>query len=553
MSEENTLEETLKILRADYATKLPAALQAIDEVWQQLEINWQTPTLEELHGKVHRIAGAAGSFGFPELGLAAKELEVFLQELHHYPHPATNNELQKINDALISIRHLAQLSASSTVVMVETPAPISSTITNKRSKGKLIYLCDDDKELANFIATHLRHHGYEVVIFNAVDELPFASKQRPPDALLMDIMLTDDDLAGPRIILNIQKRRQIPLPVIFMSARLDIKARLAAVRANGLAYFTKPVDIKGLLAKLDKVTRTIPNPPYRVLIFDDKTSLGEKLAEKLRTGDFQIKTFNKSMQFMNVLDKFTPHLIMVHTQLSAMSGSELVGMIQQQSNFEDIPIIFFSSQFDQASNAAQRTGIGENFIYGDINTENLLSLVTYHIRKFLLARQEHEESMPQGSPRGRDRFTSLYKQRYLLDQVEIACKTLDSKFPPVLLYIKLDFEKDIKSSLLETFMVETIQFLEKLVYKMEAVSCLKQGEFALLTLERPPENIRALIEFIRTSLIFQCIDSEEGIDHCHCYIGTAICTPTQLPQDVFQIAESDCYQQIKTLSSGAVN
>jgi len=550
MSEENALEETLKMLRADYTAKLPAALQAIEEIWQHLQNNWQTPILEELHAKVHRIAGAAGSFGFPELGHVAKELEVFLQELHHYPHPAADEERKTINDALILIRSKAQFPAPliSNPVEKETPDPISSVSTNKRSKGKLIYLCDDDKELADYIAAHLRHHGYEVVIFNTVDDLPFASKQRPPDALLMDIMLTDDDLAGPRIILNIQKRRQTPLPVIFMSARLDIKARLAAVRSNGLAYFTKPVDIKGLLAKLDKVTRTIPNPPYRVLIFDDKTPLGEKLGEKLRTDNFQIKTFNKSMQFMNVLDKFSPHLIMVHTQLSAMTGSELVGMIQQQSNFEDIPIIFFSSQFDQSTHSAQRTGIGENFIYSDINTENLLSLVTYHIRKFLLARQEHEEAMPPDSPRGQDRFTSLYKQRYLLDQVEIACKTPDVKFPPVLLYIKLDFEKDLNPSLFETFRVETIHFLEKLVHKMEAVSCLKEGEFALLTLDRPPENIRALIEFIRTSLIFQCVDVEEGIGDCRCYIGSAICSPIELPQDVFQAAESNCYQQIKTLS-----
>jgi multidomain signaling protein FimX len=545
MSEDSVLEETLKFLRADYASKLPAALQAIDEVWQQLQMNWQIPILEELHAKVHRIAGAAGSFGFPELGRAAKELEVFLQELHHYAHPATNAEFKTICDALILIRNLAETPTQATLSVSETPLVLSSTPPAKRPKGKLVYLCDDDKELADYIAVHLRHHGYEVIIFNTVDELPFAAKQRPPDALLMDIMLTDDDLAGPRIILNIQKRRQNPLPVVFMSARLDIKARLAAVRANGLAYFTKPVDISGLLARLDKVTLAIPSGPYRVLIFDDKTPLGEKLAEKLRSGDFQTKTFNKSMQFMNVLDKFSPHLIMVHLQLSAMTGAELVGMIQQQNNFEDIPIIFFASQFDQATKTVESNGLGESFIYADIKTENLLSLATHRVKKFLFARQEREELTPADSLRSQDRFTNLYKQRYLLDQVEIACKTPDAVFPPILLYIKITFDKEIKPNLFEAFTVETIHFLEKLVYRLEAVSCLKQGEFALLALDRPPENIRALIEFIHSSLVFQCVDNEEGIDVCHCYIGTAICSPNQLPQDILQTAETDCYHKIK--------
>lgn len=546
MLEENALEETLKILRADYASKLPAALQAIDEVWQNLQSHWQTPTLEELHAKVHRIAGAAGSFGFPELGRAAKELEVFLQELHHYTHSATEAEFKTIRAALISIHHLAEIPTESKLNVSETPLVLSNTPPAKRPKGKLIYLCDDDKELADYLAVHLRHHGYEVVIFNTVDNLPFASKQRPPDALLMDIMLTDDDLAGPRIILNIQKRRQTPLPVVFMSARLDIKARLAAVRANGVAYFTKPVDISGLLARLDKITRTIPSGPYRVLIFDDKTPLGEKLAEKLRLGDFQTKTFNKSMQFMNVLDKFSPHLIMVHTHLSAMTGAELVGMIQQQNNFEDIPIIFFASQFDQTAKTAESSGLGENFIYADIKTENLISLANHCVKKFLMTRQERAEFVPVDSPRSQDRFTHLYKQRYLLDQVEIACKISDVIFPPILLYIKITFDKEIKSNLFEAFTVEAIHFLEKLVYRLEAVSCLKQGEFALLALDRPAENIQALIEFIRSSLEFQCVDTEEGIDVCHCYIGTAICRPHQLPQDVLQVAETNCYSHLST-------
>lgn len=546
MSENNALEETLKLLRADYASKLPAALQAIDDVWNNLQQTWSIPTLEDLHGKVHRIAGAAGSFGFPELGRAAKELEVFLQELHHYTHSAAEAEFATIRESLRKIHDLAELPTQSTLTVAETSLVISNTPPTKRPKGKLIYLCDDDKELADYLAVHLRHHGYEVTIFNAVDELPFAAKQRPPDALLMDIMLTDDDLAGPRIILNIQKRRQTPLPVIFMSARLDIKARLAAVRANGLAYFTKPVDITGLLLKLDKVTRTIPSGPYRVLIFDDKTQLGEKLADKLQVADFQVKTFNKSMQFMTALDKFTPQLIAVHTQLSAMTGVELVGMIKQQNSFEDIPVIFFASQFDQTAKLVEPSGLGEDFIYADIKTDSFIALVNHRIKKYLLSRQETEDYVPTETYRTQDRFTYHYKQRYLLDQVEIACKTPDNKYAPVLLYIKITFDKEIKTNIFDAFTVEAIHFLEKLVYRLEAVSCLKQGEFALLVSERPSENVRALIEFIRSSLEFQCTDPEEGIETCHCYVGTAICAPDIIPQDILEMAESDCFRKLKS-------
>jgi CheY-like chemotaxis protein len=52
-------------------------------------------------------------------------------------------------------------------------------------------------------------------------------------------------------VAEIQRGRAAPVPVIFVSARIDLDTRLQAVRAGGHGYFTKPVDVARLAEKLE--------------------------------------------------------------------------------------------------------------------------------------------------------------------------------------------------------------------------------------------------------------------------------------------------------------
>jgi len=387
---EGTLEETLKLLRSEYAAKLPEALAAIDALWASLQQQWQDDKLDEFHARVHRLAGAGGSFGFTHLSAAARSLELYVQELRHRTALASPDELLHIGQALDAIKLAANAPSSDEPLSREAdtrPRPSAPA-------GKLIYLVDDDNDLAQYLALQLQHRGYQVTVFNRVDVLPAAVRRRPPDALLMDIMLTEDDLAGPRIIYNIQRHRPEPLPVVFMSARTDMKARLASVRAHGRAYFTKPVDIPALIAKLDKLTQGVPPGPYQVLIVDDAGMLAERYVRWLREAAVQVKVLDKPMQFMTALGKFVPMLILINAQLSSgLTGLELASIIQQQTEYEAIPIIFFSAEPDEATRAAVLRGLAEDFLVEPVTADFLVATVLHRIKKALLYQLElHAQS-----------------------------------------------------------------------------------------------------------------------------------------------------------------
>jgi len=67
------LHQALAGMRDEYASALPAKLTLIESLWR--EIGDGAAKREVLLRVVHSIAGAAGTFGLPEVGDAALDLE----------------------------------------------------------------------------------------------------------------------------------------------------------------------------------------------------------------------------------------------------------------------------------------------------------------------------------------------------------------------------------------------------------------------------------------------------------------------------------------------
>lgn len=556
---ETSLEQTLKALREDYAENLPTALATIHKLWAALQEQWQVETLDEFYTRIHKIAGSAGSFGFNELSQVARELEVFLQELQRRTTSANEVERSNIEEHLKAIEQAAQVrDGSAEAIREDVP---DSELVVEPIVGKLLYLVDDDTDLSNYLALQLRHTGFEVKVFNQVDYLPDAVKQRTPDVLLMDIMLAEDDLAGPRIIYHIQKHRHQPLPVVFMSARVDIKARLAAVRAGGNAYFTKPIDINALISKLVELANPLIEENQRVLIIDDTGDYAEDFTHYLHTEQIQVKTLLKPMQLVTTLDKFSPSLIMINQRLPALTGVELAKIIQQQDKYAHIPLILFSEEFDKNLEQACRQGVAQDYITTQVDARYLAAIVQHRIQKSrycqkLFAMHLYARAHPsiKGNTREtttdtshRDRLTGLYKRKYLLDQIEIASKSQDTEHAPCLLYIKLDNYRDLDRIMgltaTEALVVEAARFLQTQTHSEEVLSRISDDAFVILTLNRSLNNVRALAELVRTTLENQVTEADDGEKILStCTLGVSLCEEeyAKTPAKALQDAENAC-------------
>jgi two-component system KDP operon response regulator KdpE len=117
--------------------------------------------------------------------------------------------------------------------------------------GPRILVVDDEQQILRALRTSLRGAGYEVDTAVTVEGALAAAAMRPPDALILDLMLPD----GTGTEVTRELRKWTSAPVIVLSAVGDEGEKVAALDAGADDYVTKPVGIDELLARLRAALR----------------------------------------------------------------------------------------------------------------------------------------------------------------------------------------------------------------------------------------------------------------------------------------------------------
>ncbi|MEO8342879.1 MAG: diguanylate cyclase, partial [Gallionella sp.] len=217
----------------------------------------------------------------------------------------------------------------------------------------------------------------------------------------------EDRLGGVKLMNEIQQGRETPVPVVFLSAHDEFEMRLEAARAGSIAYLIKPVNIGGLIDKLDNLTSTKPLVPYRVMIVDDSVALTAYHTAILEQAGMTVKAVNNPFHVIDALD-FAPDLILIDLYMPECNGTDLAKVIRQLDAFVSIPIVFLSAENDLDKQLFAMGLGGDDFLTKPIQPPHLISSVTSRIRRSMMLR----------SFMVRDSLTGLLNHTAIKDQLE---------------------------------------------------------------------------------------------------------------------------------------
>lgn len=106
-----------------------------------------------------------------------------------------------------------------------------------------ILIIDDDIHINEMLEEVLIQEGYQVShAYSGTEALLFLANEKP-DLILLDLMLPG--LTGEEVLPQIEK-----IPVIVMSAKIEVKDKVALLLNGTEDYITKPFEIEELLARI---------------------------------------------------------------------------------------------------------------------------------------------------------------------------------------------------------------------------------------------------------------------------------------------------------------
>ena len=116
-----------------------------------------------------------------------------------------------------------------------------------------VLVVDDDETVSEVVRRYLEREGYEVEVAGDGLAALAAALERPPDLLVLDLMLPGLD--GIEVCRRL--RRTHPVPVIMLTAKGDVDDRVTGLEVGADDYVTKPFSPRELTARVGAVLRRV--------------------------------------------------------------------------------------------------------------------------------------------------------------------------------------------------------------------------------------------------------------------------------------------------------
>ena len=154
-----------------------------------------------------------------------------------------------------------------------------------------ILVCDDDKEIAGAIETHLKNEGYTVFkAYDGVLALEIARREQL-HLIIMDIMMPKMD--GIQATMRIREEKNIP--IIMLSAKSEDYDKVTGLNVGADDYVTKPFSPLELIARVKSQLRR----------YMDLGSMTKKVGV-FKTGGLEIDDLEKTVKMDGEYVTVTP-------------------------------------------------------------------------------------------------------------------------------------------------------------------------------------------------------------------------------------------------------
>ncbi len=172
-----------------------------------------------------------------------------------------------------------------------------------------VLVVDDEPQIVRGLKVILRNAGYRVDTAETKQEALLRLTGRPPDAMVLDLVLPDG--SGVEICEEVRSWSQ--LPILVLSALGDEREKVRALDAGADDYVTKPFGVEELLARLRAVLRRRPEDggPPKIELGDLEIDLAARIVK--RSGE-QVHLTPIEFNLLRVLAEHLGKLV-THRQL----------------------------------------------------------------------------------------------------------------------------------------------------------------------------------------------------------------------------------------------
>ncbi len=334
----------LEALRREFAAQLVDTLDELNRLMAGRGPEAPRELLQQTCMRLHKLAGAGGTFGFPELSAQARKLEGMSKGWLDSALPVPPDQWQ------IWLTGLRALSLSIVVQdepVVAKPLPVLTTSRSAVRGEVRVSMVHSDPVLSLAMCRGLGQFGYTVVSYPDWRSAQAGLLGDPPDIVLMESAVIEGGSESIRqAVEQLVDRMGRRATLILLANHAEFTLQLLAAKVGAEAFFKLPVDVPTVAARIESLVLARGPRPYRVLIVEDDEALAEHYCLTLRAAGMLAEQVNHPYAVLPALHKLRPDVLLMDLYMPECTGEELARMIRYNGDWQSLPIVLVSAESD---------------------------------------------------------------------------------------------------------------------------------------------------------------------------------------------------------------
>lgn len=186
-----------------------------------------------------------------------------------------------------------------------------------------ILVVDDDKEVVRLMQAYLEQAGFDVLTAYNGETAVHKMRREKPDLLLLDLMLPDrDGFDITRLMRSDSTLSRIP--IIMLTARVDVTDRIVGLEIGADDYVTKPYDPREVVARVRARLRN--QGPFEPQILEVGQLQMDIRRREVRVDDRPVELTPTEFQLLEVLMSHTGYVLTRSELISKGLGTDYEGI-----------------------------------------------------------------------------------------------------------------------------------------------------------------------------------------------------------------------------------
>jgi CheY-like chemotaxis protein/signal transduction histidine kinase len=284
--------------------------------------------------------------------------------------------------------------------VAEVDIPLFDDDRNKAPfTTRCILVVEDEPNFAHILYDLAHELGYQCLVAHGADEGYELAKAFIPDAILLDMRLSDH--SGLTVLQRLKEHaetRHIPVHVISVEDRVE-----AAMHMGAIGYAVKPTtreELKDVFARLEaKLTQKVK----RVLLVEDDDLQRDSIARLIGDDEIEITAVGLAQEALDLLRTSVFDCMIIDLKLPDMLGNDLLKRMSTEDICSFPPVIVYTGRnLTRDEEAELRKYSRSIIIKGARSPERLLDEVTLFLHK-VESRLSHERQKMLKVARSRDK------------------------------------------------------------------------------------------------------------------------------------------------------